>query len=386
MGAKFKVGDKVRPVNGDKEYGLFDHWMKHWASPGDPRPEYFYVTWMKQGCVGYSATPDGMGPQVSEEDLELVPAFKVGDRVTQKHWRKQDESTVVSFDGMTMRIRTDAGEEADYTHIDYFHLVPLTIQAGKFYKTRDGRKVGPMLVYDDEYFHVRSGSEFGSVIWREDGSAAWHRDPDLIAEWVDEPASQPVAEQPAAKPKFKVGDRVRVFCSRWDAAPVGSLATIRKVLDHHTPPAFTAAIDGGDGFDWFFEPDEIELHAESFLDYLIGRSFTAKVVTPAQPSTPAIVCLMENGRPLPAERPHVHPSTSAAEREAARLADLHKGKEFAVFELGSSCRKEPEYAHEWQRLAAQGNRVEAARRLRDASGIPLGSANSAVRYWLQTAA
>lgn len=63
---------------------------------------------------------------------------------------------------------------------------PLTIQAGKFYKTRDGRKVGPMV--DDCSFDCvafiekpgdgRGWSKFGIGLGRAVGE-------DLIAEWVE---------------------------------------------------------------------------------------------------------------------------------------------------------------------------------------------------------
>lgn len=49
----------------------------------------------------------------------------------------------------------------------------------------------------------------------------------------------------------------------------------------------------------------------------------------------AIVALIENGTPKPATRPYVHDSRDGAEQEARRLAALHAGSEFAVFELVS---------------------------------------------------
>ncbi|RAL98698.1 hypothetical protein DOU54_06465 [Agrobacterium sp. MS2] len=91
----------------------------------------------------------------------------------------------------------------------------LKIEAGKFYKTRDGRKIGPMERYYDAW---HTSFEDGRM-WRDDG-LRWFEtsrgDTDLVAEWV-EPASDEnahVAKQPVEKPKFKVGDRVRVVKHR----------------------------------------------------------------------------------------------------------------------------------------------------------------------------
>lgn len=82
----------------------------------------------------------------------------------------------------------------------------MQIEAGKFYKTADGRKVGPMSRWDDTCsnpWEVLGGTnEFdsGGDIWRNDGTSA-HDCPDLIAEW----------SEPAAARKPNVGDRVRVL-------------------------------------------------------------------------------------------------------------------------------------------------------------------------------
>ncbi|MDX0007787.1 hypothetical protein GOB40_13700 [Sinorhizobium meliloti] len=68
------------------------------------------------------------------------------------------------------------------------------IQAGKFYRTRDGRKVGPMeQFYDDGKCFESKGAMKGGL-WHADGSAWFNGaddSPTLIAEWVDEPAAAP---------------------------------------------------------------------------------------------------------------------------------------------------------------------------------------------------
>lgn len=94
----------------------------------------------------------------------------------------------------------------------------LQIEAGKFYKTRDGRKAGPALHYDGnpkEYCWRVPSDGLGHFVYTSDGrysTDGYWPENDLVAEWV-EPASNdnaPVATQPASKPpKFKVGDRVK---------------------------------------------------------------------------------------------------------------------------------------------------------------------------------
>ena len=69
----------------------------------------------------------------------------------------------------------------------------LKIEAGKFYRTRDGRKVGPMQRRDDQdYFpfdinsHVHPhDSDIQRQLWQEDGTGdeGLH----IIAEWTDTP-------------------------------------------------------------------------------------------------------------------------------------------------------------------------------------------------------
>lgn len=71
----------------------------------------------------------------------------------------------------------------------------IKIRKGGFYRTRDGRRVGPMLRWsnNDPYdWQVESGTPtFGHLLWRDDGScdSIGGKDVDLVAEWVDEPAS-----------------------------------------------------------------------------------------------------------------------------------------------------------------------------------------------------
>lgn len=73
----------------------------------------------------------------------------------------------------------------------------MQIEAGKYYMTRDGRKVGPMRVYKvgDGTFDVTDTGEY----WGKDGKHAegnpsygWDHRKDLIAEWHNEPEPAPL--------------------------------------------------------------------------------------------------------------------------------------------------------------------------------------------------
>jgi hypothetical protein len=47
----------------------------------------------------------------------------------------------------------------------------------------------------------------------------------------------------------------------------------------------------------------------------------------------AIVAVIEKGGPRPSQKPFVHPDITSAESEARRLAEIHPGTEFGVYEL-----------------------------------------------------
>ena len=108
----------------------------------------------------------------------------------------------------------------------------LKIEAGKFYKTRDGRKVGPIIANwcDNEHWPFRWPEQ--TMYYKPNGfscpgSAHLHRDDDdIIAEWIDEPVAKPSNDN--AKPKFKVGDRVKLARSFFGVAKVGATATVGK--------------------------------------------------------------------------------------------------------------------------------------------------------------
>ena len=69
----------------------------------------------------------------------------------------------------------------------------MKIEAGKYYKTRDGRKVGPMKSWSLGVWHFNSqDSPQSEGLWLDDGTAKYpgaEDSPDLISEWKDESPS-----------------------------------------------------------------------------------------------------------------------------------------------------------------------------------------------------
>ncbi|GAA5543780.1 hypothetical protein [Brucella sp. NBRC 113783] len=125
--------------------------------------------------------------------------FKVGDRV---RFKKSYPTSVAGCETVVVAV-TNWGVQVDTPSYGRSTESPdslepaFTIREGKFYRTHDGRKVGPI---------TRTG--FKELVWEsndcyydEDGRALYLESTnDLIAEWVDDPASndnQPVAEQQA---------------------------------------------------------------------------------------------------------------------------------------------------------------------------------------------
>jgi hypothetical protein len=254
----------------------------------------------------------------------------------------------------------------------------LKIEAGRYYRTRDGRKVGPMR--DDwsmesvYHYHVTEGILTGNL-WSATGGGypGQEQDTDLIAEWQDTP-SAPVAAQvdaiaeeygpvvAASKPKFKVGDRVRSVENGRTRGLIGEVIDFDGSIVPYLIrfDGFTEGHGASDN-EWWLQASEVD----------VPTSITA------------IVALIEDGQPKPATRPYVHTSEEAAATEAKRLAGIHKGKQFGVFVLTTTAEEaKPAYRHEWQRLAADGQKIAAIKELRAANDLTLKGAKDAVEHWL----
>lgn len=322
--------------------------------------------------------------------------FKVGDKVrlTEDNCggicgSRGDEGVVGDVDGNSIQVNFTTGVEAgDFWFVpdNRLELVStLTIEAGKFYKTRDGRKVGPAEYRDGEEYDVYrwridpvdDSGERGHYVYTNAGKYSilgTHAHHDLIAEWIDEPDEQPAKAsndnaEPAVKPKFKVGDRVTLARSFSGAANVGSTATVgpKGMYDTFVDVVWDKNGLSNGQWDGGYYPSYFDLALDT-------------------PSNPAIVCLIEDGQPKPSRYPHVHADEGAASKEAARLASVYKGQKFGVYVLTQTVSEEKIYAHEWQNLAANGNKIGAIKALRELASLDLLSAKKAVEVFADKAA
>jgi hypothetical protein len=274
--------------------------------------------------------------------------------------------TVIQYDAVDHTYYVDFTESGKWwakaSNLETF-AATLKIEAGKFYKTRDGRKVGPLISNwcDNEHWPFRWPEQ--TMYYKPNGfscpgSAHLHRDADdIIAEWIDEPVAK--ASNDNTQPKFKVGDRVEITANdNYRVSFVGSFGTI-KTVPTNAAAGFRVELD--DGREFPFWPSEMTVRPSS------------------APPTTTIVALIENGQPKPSSTPHVHASTGAAEKEAKRLAAKYKGKQFGVFTLTATHEEPaPVYDHKWQNMAALGLKIDAIRELRAVAGLDLLSAKRAV--------
>lgn len=201
---KFRVGDRVRLTRDNMGYGNADD-AGEIVNP-DAGCEEALVRFDREICGDHEWF-------VSWSGMELVPVaeatgtsaqaekpkFKVGDRfrrIVNEGEREPNfqigfESTVKSFHGYYIRDEDDYGHSID-------NIVPLpttlTIESGKFYITRDGRKVGPMRRWSDEAKHRWEADDDDlPYIWADDGTeidSDIDDGADLVAE-ADEPPAEP---------------------------------------------------------------------------------------------------------------------------------------------------------------------------------------------------
>lgn len=195
------------------------------------------------------------GQGVSENACGWVP--KVGDRVRYSGkskrysdpWMIGTEGTVKSLEFGTVLVKWDVerigglstggGKYAE-------NLEPvvapatttvtdkLTIEAGKFCRTRDGRKA--LVKYNGTdglypFAHDNGCGGFHGI--SRDGKSCINRDgADLVAEWVEPEPEVAVAEATAtAEPKFSIGQKVRCIDDRGGSKfSVGEFYTVRRLV------------------------------------------------------------------------------------------------------------------------------------------------------------
>jgi len=197
--AKFKVGDLVRALQ-DSGLGAFLAGKEY---------EVLAVRDERITAINERGQRDSWGEHHFEH-LQVVkapedkPAFKVGDRVrlTTDKGDGRSSGSIGVIEKMTnsyARVLFDApfngwGETGRNWHAQLSDLVaaPFKIEAGKYYRTRDGRKVGPMKDFGWKDGFPFNDEEVVENYFSPDGKA--QLGDDLIAEWVDEPvkAAAPV--------------------------------------------------------------------------------------------------------------------------------------------------------------------------------------------------
>ena len=90
----------------------------------------------------------------------------------------------------------------------------LKIEAGKYYKTRDGRKVGP-IISDGMHWRVKDRIDRDEVFdWYENGKFSRIRDSDndIISEWQDQPS--PIRE--VTRRELVAGVYGKIFINNYD--------------------------------------------------------------------------------------------------------------------------------------------------------------------------
>lgn len=157
----------------------------------------------------------------------------------------------------------------------------MKIETGKFYKTRDGRKVGPMEVWPLGGWHSdRSQCPLNAGLWLSDGTAkhfGTKDSPDLISEWHElTPHQQRTADMIKVMQAYVDGEKVegesdgianKLDEPIWNWGNINyriAPATTPDSIDwSHVAPEFKWMARDEDGTAWLFrlEPnvsDEIE--------------------------------------------------------------------------------------------------------------------------------
>lgn len=143
---------------------------------------------------------------LTSDEFEILPVaaqtFKIGDRVRTEGWSRFYEVVGVEVGHIWVKLYDgSSSKESTEGKTFEFELAPVKIGAGKYYRTRDGRKVGPMEAWCFGGWHSdRAEYPLNGGVWLDDGTAKYagaKDSPDLIAEWVDEPVK---AAEPVSKP------------------------------------------------------------------------------------------------------------------------------------------------------------------------------------------
>lgn len=116
-----------------------------------------------------------MSGETIAEGVERVTEEQAYHTAADKAWKEPDTERV------TRKL---------YDPTEHWPNKPLTIEAGKYYRTRGGRKVGPMKIGSDLHWPWNGRFEDTHIVYRHDGRSFSKAESahDLIAEWTDTPS------------------------------------------------------------------------------------------------------------------------------------------------------------------------------------------------------
>ncbi|MDT6941899.1 ribosomal protein L7/L12 [Brucella pseudogrignonensis] len=313
-----KVGDKVRSLVTQIDVRAGELYEVKTVDDGD--------VWVIDD-VGddFYLTADEFEILPVEEASEDKPAFKVGDRVQMiadsLPWYRTGEIAEV--------IRADGGDNDCYVRFDTHRMAD-----DCWYAKWDHLKLAPLKIEAGKYYCTRDGRKAGPLMARNNDSYAFAAD---IAGDIG----------------IRIFQKDGVHGSRW----IGNEPNLDLIAE------------------WVDEP----VKAAAPVQFILRND----VFSFAPVAKPAIVALIENGQPKPSTAPYVHANETLATKEAARLASLQKGKEFGVYVMTQKVSEPaPSYKHEWQRLAAKGEKISAIKELRSVTGLGLRAAKDAVEHWI----
>lgn len=204
---KFKVGDRVRDVS-------YNDLLATVTSTDGNRVCVLYDGDMPGSSIMWPETDFVPVAEVTGTAATGKPKFKIGDRVRVSkkptnggYGEIGDTGTVADVGAGDVYMAFDSGKCADESwwisndEIELVAVAPsaLTIREGAYYRTRDGRKVGPMNPDGEKFVWTEVDGVVRS--FEREGGGHYIDELNLVAEWVDEPA---VATTPTPTTGFTV--------------------------------------------------------------------------------------------------------------------------------------------------------------------------------------